>query len=118
MYSPVSSVMMPAHGNVSAYIPFPRHVPLAVSATPVGVVTSPGMHVPTRPSLAATVRPPVVTHHIKTGLPGQLHTLTGMTRPVHPVPTTLQQTRSPSQSPKLLPEPTASEVPKGSFFNF
>ena len=115
MYSQMPSVMMQAHGTVPAFLPFPQHMPaLAVSAAPPGVPTSVGVHVPPRQPLAAPGRQPVVAHHIKPGLPGQLHTLPGMPRPVHPASTTLQQTRSPS--PKLLQETTASEVPKGMFF--
>ena len=109
MYSQMSSVMMPAHGTVPAFLPFARHMPaLAVPATAAGV------HGPPRPSLATPVRPPIVAQHLKTtGLPGQIHQIPGMPLPVHPATTTLQQTRSPS--PKLSQETMASEASKGLF---
>ena len=104
----MAPVMMPAHGTVP-FIPFARHMPgIAVSAPPAGVATPAGVHVPSRPSLT-TARPPMVAHHIKPGLPGQLHTIPGMPRAVNPA-----STRSPS--PKLLQETTTSEAPKGMYF--
>ena len=108
IYSSMPPVMMHnTPGTVPAFLPFQRHIPtLAVSGAAAAV------HISSRPSLATPSRPAVVAHHMKpAGLPGQLHAIPGITLPVRPASTALQQTRSPS--PKLLSDSSTVEVVKG-----